>query len=340
MADGLSRRDLMKLGAAAAGAAAGLGSLEPAARAQAGASKQSRVTRFAMLNDCHLMPENHAAEGVTACLKHMMAQPDRPQEILTGGDMVDRGMSTAEDRLKVLWDSFGKILRDECGLKGLHCVGNHDVWGWNKGKSNTKGNEARWGKKWWMEAMGVDRSYCAVDRGPWRVIILDSIYPADLDIKPKEGQRNPPKDIGRYIGKLEQDQMDWLESELTATDKKRPVMVVSHIPILSMAAVEHDARTSSGDWVIPAGVMHIDAQDITALFRAHGNVRLALSGHIHKNDRVEYDGTTYICAGAASGSWWRGREDRCDEGYSLIDLFDDGSFQHQYVTYGWRAQRE
>ncbi len=339
MSQDLSRRDVLKVGAAGAAALGGAGLLASARAAdRATIAKPSRTVRFAVVNDCHLMTENSAAEGVTACLRHLMAQGDKPQAVLTLGDMVDRGMSTVEQRLATLWGVWDKAYKGECGLPAIHCVGNHDVWGWNKGKSMTRGDEPRWGKKWWQEAMGVDRTYGAYDRGRWRIIVLDSIYAADLEIKPKEGDRNPPKDIGRYIGRLEQAQMDWLENELTSLDKTRPVMVLSHIPILSIAAVEHDARTSSGDWMIPAGVMHIDAQDIVSLFRAHGNVRLCLSGHIHKNDRLEYDGVTYICAGAVSGSWWRGREDRCDEGYSLVDLYDDGSFGYEYVTYGWQAR--
>ena len=42
--------------------------------------------------------------------------------------------------------------------------------------------------------------------------------------------------------------------------------------------------------------------------------------------------------GAVSGAWWKGPKDRCAEGYGLFDLFDDGTFKHQYVPYGWQAQ--
>lgn len=347
MHDQHPRRDALKAGALAAGAAvltagalsvgAPLAAAQPARPAGA---RRARVARIGMINDLHLMPEYGAFEGVRACLAHLMAQQDKPDFLLTGGDLVDRSMSSTEQRTAALWELCTKVLRDECGLPALHCIGNHDVWGWNKARSQTTGSEARWGKNWWKQAVGVEHTYYAADRGPWRILVLDSIYAADLDIKPKEGVRNPPKDIGRYIGKLGDEQLDWLERELGAVERGRPVMIVSHIPLLSIAAVEHDARTASGDWVVPAGVMHIDAQEVTAMFRNSGNVRLCLSGHIHKNDRIDYEGTTYINAGAVSGSWWRGREDRCDEGYSLIDLYDDGSFAYDYLTYGWQARNE
>ena len=79
---------------------------------------------------------------------------------------------------------------------------------------------------------------------------------------------------------------------------------------------------------------------------AAGGVKLCLSGHVHLNDRVEMgvpgapaDGAkvTYICDGAVCGSWWDGRKAQCDEGYGVVDLYDDGTFEHRYVAYGWKA---
>jgi hypothetical protein len=30
----------------------------------------------------------------------------------------------------------------------------------------------------------------------------------------------------------------------------------------------------------------------------------------------------------------------CDEGYTVLDLFDDGSFERSYETYGWNARED
>jgi hypothetical protein len=38
-----------------------------------------------------------------------------------------------------------------------------------------------------------------------------------------------------------------------------------------------------------------------------------------------------------SASWWKGNHQKVDEGYGVVDLFDDGSFEHAYVPYGWDA---
>jgi 3',5'-cyclic-AMP phosphodiesterase len=67
-------------------------------------------------------------------------------------------------------------------------------------------------------------------------------------------------------------------------------------------------------------------------------VPLLLSGHIHLVDRVSYLGKTYVCDGAVCGNWWRGPCQQFAEGYGVVDLWPDGTFEHQYVTYGWKAR--
>ena len=72
----------------------------------------------------------------------------------------------------------------------------------------------------------------------------------------------------------------------------------------------------------------------------HWNVKLCLSGHLHSVDRVDYAGVTYLCNGAVSGAWWNGDHRDCDEGYGIVDLYADGSFEHQYVSYDWEMKQD
>ena len=83
--------------------------------------------------------------------------------------------------------------------------------------------------------------------------------------------------------------------------------------------------------------MHSDAGRLRRLFLNHPRVKVCVSGHIHQVDRVKFTGVTYICDGAVSARWWKGRNAECDEGYGVIDLNPDGTFAHEYVTYGWKA---
>ena len=87
--------------------------------------------------------------------------------------------------------------------------------------------------------------------------------------------------------------------------------------------------------------MHTDWRELKALFGHHPHVKVAVSGHLHLVDRVDYAGVSYLCDGAVSGGWWK--QDHAGEGqpgYALIDLYPDGRFDRQYVTYGWQYRDE
>ena len=78
-----------------------------------------------------------------------------------------------------------------------------------------------------------------------------------------------------------------------------------------------------------------DAVDLVALLSKY-NVRLALSGHMHMLDRIDYRGVTFISEGAVSGAWWKGAHKGFAEGFGIVDCTPTGSFQHSYHPYGWK----
>jgi 3',5'-cyclic-AMP phosphodiesterase len=67
------------------------------------------------------------------------------------------------------------------------------------------------------------------------------------------------------------------------------------------------------------------------------NVKLVLAGHLHHQERMEIDGVCYLNGGAVCGNWWKGPMMGCSEGFNVIDLRPDGSFEIAYKTFGWRA---
>lgn len=315
-----SRRELFKL-AAVVGAAGLFPRLKSAAAAAPISTERKRVLRLAHLTDIHVQPELRGGDGMAACLRHVESQKDKPELILTGGDMVMDSLAHDEPRVKSLWDLFHKVLKDNTSIPVEHCIGNHDIWGWNKTKSKTAGDEARWGKAWALEAFGLKKRYRTFDKAGWKFIVLDSVQPKG------EG----------YTAHLDEEQMTWLEGELKTNAGKQPTLVLSHIPILSVAPLAV-AKTKPGtDHKISGSIVFTDAATVKSHFYKHGGVKLCLSGHLHMVDRVDYLGTTYLCNGAVCGAWWKGKHHEFSEGYALIDLYDDGSFEHRYVEYGWKA---
>jgi 3',5'-cyclic-AMP phosphodiesterase len=197
------------------------------------------------------------------------------------------------------------------------------VWGWDKKASNTTGNEPQWGKQWACDVFDIARSYRSFDHAGWHFIVLDSMVP------------NPDK---LYSARLDDEQWDWLQGDLATTNPEKPVLVLSHIPILSACVLAGWCRIGTGDMVVPHMLMHTDVVRIKDLFWKHKNIKLCLSGHLHLRERIDYNDVTYLCNGAVSGKWWKGDHQQTKAGYAVIDLFDDGTFENEYVDYGWKAR--
>lgn len=333
----LDRRQVLKtlagVGAAAVAPSALMGCASPQRGGATTAAGARRVLRIAHLTDVHIQPELGATEGFARCLDHVQSQPDRPDLIITGGDLIYDGFERDEARTRLQWELFTKTLRDHTNIPVRHCLGNHDIWGWNKSKSNTAGSEPLWGKKWSLEALGQAERYYSFDQAGWHIIVLDSTHP-------------DPENPNGYIAELDDEQADWLARDFSGNPGAK-VMVVSHIPIASATALfprvtkknnralEQSVRRQR---TLAGGMMHTDNHRLRLHFRDHGGVKLCLSGHLHRTERVDFEGVTYLMGGAVSGSWWEGPNDLTREGYTIVDLFDDGSFTYRYVEYGWTAK--
>jgi 3',5'-cyclic-AMP phosphodiesterase len=319
----ITRRDsILALGATAAGAFAWNAGIARASVDEA-AQPRRRALRVAHLTDVHVEPELRAGEGMAACFHHVQKLSDKPELILTGGDHIMDSFGADDARTTLQWDLWHRVLKGECGVPVRSCIGNHDIWGWDKTNSQSTGNESNWGKRRATDMLHLDERYYAFTQNGWQFVVLDSTQPATTS-------------GDSYCAYLDDAQYDWLERTLAATPAATPIVVLSHIPILSAAAMLFSA-TERGDFKAGGGLMHTDCAKLKNLFARHSNVKLCISGHLHLCDRVEYNGVTYICNGAVSGNWWKGRHRDCDEGYAVLDLFDDGSFDHEYIKYGWKA---
>jgi 3',5'-cyclic-AMP phosphodiesterase len=318
-----NRREAFSLvGAGALGAAVWSGS-SAAANAAPVNPHRRRSMRVAHLTDFHVQPELHASEGMTACLHHVQQLKDRPQLILTGGDSIMDSFGADDARTTLQWDIWQKVLKNECSLPVRSAIGNHDIWGWDKRGSKAKGDEPNYGKLRSTEMLKLENRYYTFSQCGWQFVVLDSTQPH-------------PENPHAYTAHADEEQFDWLSRTLRDTPKTSPVLVLSHIPIISASAILW-ADQKQNNFQLGGGLMHTDCVKLKELFAKHPNVKLCLSGHLHLVDRTDYNGVTYLCNGAVSGSWWKGRHKDCDEGYAVLDLYDDGSFDCEYVKYGWKA---
>lgn len=303
----ISRRDLL------VGSAAGV--LLP--RLKPHDPNRKRILRIAHLTDIHVQPEKRAPEGMQAALEH--AQTNSPDLLLTGGDLIMDALAATEERVKAQWDLYTAVLKANTKLPVVHTIGNHDVWGW--GDRGAYEGKSKFGKTWALQVLELEKPYYSFKRAGWHFVVLDSTHRL-------EGNG--------YTARLDDEQFEWLKGELASVPKETPVMVVTHIPIISICSLFDGENEKTGNWVIPGAWLHIDARRIKDQFKEHPNVKLCVSGHEHLVDQVVLNGVTYFCNGAVCGAWWGGDYYEVTYGYALIDLFDDGSFENRYVPYGWK----
>lgn len=339
MASTFPRRDFMKRAAAA-----GAGSLFLSEVKAQGPVNRPRPLRVIHMTDHHLMDFMNARgsrQGIEAAYAHAMRfQPDY---ILNGGDFlthsIERPLPDVQKDARTILDILPKR-----GVRIINACGNHDIWGWNRAKSGATGNEPLFGKNFYREYFGEGERYRSVDLGPWTLLVLDSTQPWN------DG----------YQGGLDDEQFEWMLGELNGSDRRKPVMVLSHIPILNTGIVLQDARLGpehdhDRGVTIPKGSCHQDLWRMVDAFHRHGNVKIALSGHVHVDERTDVLGTSHISSGAVCGSWWTPREQmavraslreqqrgsgivrppRADPGFGIFNLYPDGSFEYKYELIPW-----
>jgi 3',5'-cyclic AMP phosphodiesterase CpdA len=305
-----TRRQLIALGASAAVATVpGFAAATP---------RRRRVLRIAHLTDIHVQPERKAPEGMAKCLER--AQTHKPDVIFIGGDMIMDSLAVDRARLDLQWDLFTSILKANTKRDVVYALGNHDVWGWGDLAKYEK--EPLFGKRYALDRLGLEKPYRSFDRAGWHFVVLDSTHRL-----PGNG----------YVARLDDEQFEWLQGDLAAVPKDRPVLVLSHMPIFAVGPYLFGENEKTGNWQVPGAWMHIDARRIKDLFHRHPNVRACLSGHMHIVDHVEYLGVKYFCNGATSGGWWGGKWQEFEPGFAIVDLFNDGTVENRYYDYGWKA---
>lgn len=297
-------------------AATGLGFVSTRSRGDSGRSPAARVGH---ITDSHITPDRDAPKGMAQLFDHM-ARECKPSLVLHTGDTVmsvDGKVTGAEAAPQIaVWRAAAA--RSPAPIKA--CLGNHDIW---DGAGPTAEIPAdKKGVGLMTGVLGMPAPWYSFDHAGWHIIALSSVA------------------TWPRIGELGGEQFAWLAADLKHTPRERPVLVLSHLPILSVTSSVYGDETRKGrDVVVPGGWQHFDCFQISELFRRHPNVRVCLSGHMHTQDRCEYRGVSYICGGAACGAWWEGAEYGFPPCYGNLALYPDGKFDYTFVDYGWPARQ-
>ncbi len=285
------------------------------------APSRRRLLRAAHLTDIHVRPDLGAPEGMAAAIRHAQNQPDKPDVLLFGGDLIMDSLYGDKASAHAHWDVWERVFSAEVKLPYRLCLGNHDVWGWGKHDTPEIESDPAYGKRLALDRLGMKDRHYSFDLGGWHFIVLDSM------------ERHTASSAA-YVARIDDAQLWWLARDLAKTPAATPICILSHIPILSACVFFDGDLAPFGQWQIPGAWVHTDVVRLKNLFHRHPNVKVCLSGHIHLADDVRYLGVRYLCNGAVCGGWWKGAFQEFAPAYALVDFYDDGSVENQLVTYG------
>lgn len=280
-------------------------------------AKQDLSFRVVHLTDCHVSESSKSIKGLEMALKEINRLNPKPAFILNGGDAIFDALRESKNKTQQQWDVWHSVLRANNSLPIHSCIGNHDIWKWELIK-NKHDKDVFFGKEWAAKELNLPERYYSFDYNNWHFVVLDS-----MQFKPKG-----------FVAKIDEEQWQWLTNELKASENK-PTCILSHAPLASFChqlfLVDENNRETVD---LPKGVlMHADSLRVKNIFKNHPNVKLCLSGHLHMREEVNYLGVKYLCNGALCGNWWKGSFHEFKPSYTIIDFFQDGSTQHQWVAY-------
>ncbi|MDF2474700.1 MAG: hypothetical protein K0S24_183 [Sphingobacterium sp.] len=238
--------------------------------------------KFAFLTDMHV----HSDSTLDQVDRRLSSLSPQVELILSGGDNVDiDNLNTAE------------LLRGEQGLKQLKnlfdrtkrpyhmAIGNHDRLprDLRNGKNDFELFEKTFGK-----------TYYAFEHKGWKFIILNSVETKD----------------NHYV--ISEQQLLWLQNLVKNTAKDQPLVVISHVPFLSVYYPVLEGQYTAAD-------TFINQKQVFDLFKTH-NLKLVLQGHMHLYEEIKVKGVQFITAGAVSGNWWHGNFEGTDPGHLEVDV--------------------
>lgn len=310
----MNRRDFLSLAAAAATASALPLPAEPV--------KKPGTLRVVFLTDTHTQPELRANEGTAMAMRKIRSL--KPDLCIQGGDHVMDMTSVPRERSEMLLAEYDKTQQALDGIPVEHVIGNHDVFG-RSPASGVATSDPLYGKKAFEQRFS-SKTYRSFDRAGYHFVLLDSI------------QTTPEREFDAMIDPA---QLQWLRSDLAATPVGTPIVVATHVPLVSAAPQyspnDDKAAKAMQQQVLSNlhGFLLGNSLETISCFEGH-RVVAVLQGHTHINETVWWRDTPYITSGAVCGNWWHGSRWGTPEGFTMLEL-SRGMAHWHYETYGWRS---
>ena len=305
-----SRRQFLHT-AGLAGTSALLGLPARATWAAKGAKNDS--LRLVFFTDVHAHTDWETPKALATAARAINAE--HPELVIGGGDLIYDGFEVSVATAEPQWDVYMAMHRAiRAPVEAI--LGNHDLVAVQPDDGSEPSADPR---SVFRQKLGLDRTWRVIDAGGTRFFLLDSVEISDDDLM--------------YHGGVSSKQLAWLGDELGRTDTDTPIVVATHIPLLSAMHQAIDGATST----VTANLLVVNNRKVLELFADH-NLLLVLQGHLHAEEMLRWKGTTFITSGAICGNKWRGPRYGTPEGFGVLTLRPD-RVEWNYKTYGWTARR-
>lgn len=262
---------------------------------------------FVFMTDIHLKPEMNAPKGFQMAIDK--TNELNPDFVITGGDLVYDAMRGGQARCDSLFSLY-KEMSKGFRMPVYNTLGNHDLFAIYP---ESPESETHPDYKYGMFERYFGKTYYSFNHKGWHFVVLNS-----LDITADK----------KYRGHFREEQIEWLKSDLDKTDSLTPIVVISHIPMLSVR----------GQMAGSAGPMIDNVAEVFKILE-NKNLKLILQGHIHwkesgqVNDRFEF-----ITGGSIAGNGWKGRRHNTKEGFVQVNV-QGSELSWKYIDHGWERER-
>jgi Icc protein len=267
---------------------------------------------FVFMTDIHLTEERNAVEGFSRAIRSV--NDLNPDFVITGGDLIMDALGQSYSKADSLYSLYLNTVK-EFKMVVHNTMGNHEIYGIYS-KSGADHNNPEFGEKMFEKRVGS--SYYSFDHKGWKFMILNSIEDAGKD---------------HYVGKIDDEQIAWIKSELGKTDKLTPIVISTHIPFITANTQKYEGTTVAND----SSTVIYNGKEVIDLFKDH-NLKLVLQGHLHTVEDISIDGIHFITGGAVSAGWWQGPNRQFQEGYVLVNAVKN-DFTWKYIDYGWEVKK-
>ena len=310
MMEDITRREF--LGRMVAGAALLSGGCSGRTVWRANGSEKGEL-RLVFYTDVHARTEWDTPLAMERAALSINAQ--KPDLVIAGGDLITDGFQSSAATVAPRWDAYMKMHR-AIAADIYAAIGNHDLVGANPKDGSPPAKDP---KAEYLRHMGLERTYYSFDAAGYHFVVLDSILVTG--------------DIYEYQGTIWPEQLEWLKEDLSDIPHGTPIVLVTHIPLLT-AFFE---ATKGATFAAQRNRVVVNNLEVFKALGKH-NLILVLQGHLHVKELIRWRGTTFMVGGAICGRWWRGSWYGTPAGFNVITLAGDHVVR-EYLNYGWKARR-